>query len=429
MSQEKTKLKFQHVKWLVPFSGFRVEYERRNTSILNSLNGAETKVAIKKLIIVGTLVLLVSFLLPACAPQAKAVKLKPLLPDFDYADWYQSKTGWEVENYFGAWVLTAHKENVYIGFGSNAPSRAPGDGALLARVSGNQIEVVSTLDEQGIHTMVWHNDTLYIPGIDPHFDDGWDAGNFYRFVPPNDFKKFRYDKDGKAILPNVLHLIGLYVDPSSGVIYTTSWGGESADNPDFLLISTNRGESWEISAVPYKSGFGRIIEFNGVLYGANLDGWRQGMTTESIKYSKDRGKSWHELMYNQKPIHSITDFTIFKGELVLLSNLLRIGYKIDKSGHIEDFFIPSFRGISWPTSHWYVNIEDKFFVILSASQFYLTKDLNQWQSFGKEAHEKAGVDFFHIMGYWPYKKSLLLSVVGTNGGIWTYSLDDLFAEP
>ena len=40
-------------------------------SIPNSLNGTEAKVTTKKLIIVGTLVLLVSFLLSACAPQAE----------------------------------------------------------------------------------------------------------------------------------------------------------------------------------------------------------------------------------------------------------------------------------------------------------------------------------------------------------------------
>jgi len=276
--------------------------------------------------------------------------------------------------------------------------------------------------------MVLYDNFIFIPGIDPHFGDEFNAGNFYRLILPNDFKKYRYNSKGKPYFPNVPHLTGIFVDPDTGHIYLTSIQGEIIDKPNCIFKSIDYGETWQIIPIPFIPGFDRIVKYNGNLYAVSLSDYFRQRKTGIVHYSNDEGETWNQLKHNNNPIKDITDFCIFKGRLVLLTDINGKGYIINKQGKIESFSIPIIiSGMRWPSPHWFVNVEDQFIVFMAQKKFYITRDLIHWEIFGEDALIKTNKNYFNNIAYWPKRKSLLLGACGGWwGGIWIYNIEDLF---
>ncbi len=58
-----------------------------------------------------------------------------ILPSFDYADWYETETGYTGnDTYFGAYALQPVGATLYLGFGTARPAENVGDGALTPRL-------------------------------------------------------------------------------------------------------------------------------------------------------------------------------------------------------------------------------------------------------------------------------------------------------
>jgi hypothetical protein len=113
----------------------------------------------------------------------------------DFAVWFDanSSLGTADADYFGAYVMEAIGEDLYLGFSSGVPIHS-GFGPLLAKVdSSGTVEVIGELNEQDIMRMRAVNGRLYIPGYDPNSGEDWDAGNFYIYDPDLDtLTKLRY---------------------------------------------------------------------------------------------------------------------------------------------------------------------------------------------------------------------------------------------
>lgn len=127
--------------------------------------------------------------LGAAAPRQESLVRR--LVQEDLFTWYQSQTDAELDpSYAGAYVMLAVGDELFLGLSASVPTHDH-NGALFAAHDGASLRLIAPLDEQDVNRMRAVDDTIFIPGYDPN--DGWDAGNLYRYDTQTDaFTKLRY---------------------------------------------------------------------------------------------------------------------------------------------------------------------------------------------------------------------------------------------
>lgn len=127
--------------------------------------------------------------LGAAAPRQESLVRR--LVQEDLFTWYQSQTDAELDpSYAGAYVMLAVGDELFLGLSASVPTHDH-NGALFAAHDGASLRLIAPLDEQDVNRMRAVGDTIFIPGYDPN--DGWDAGNLYRYDTQTDaFTKLRY---------------------------------------------------------------------------------------------------------------------------------------------------------------------------------------------------------------------------------------------
>lgn len=127
--------------------------------------------------------------LGATAPRQESLVHR--LVQEDLFDWYQQKTSVQLDpSYAGAYVMLALGDELYLGLSGSVPTHDH-SGPIFAAHDGEALRLIAPLNEQDVNRMRAVGDTIFIPGYDPN--DGWDAGNLYRYDTQTEtFTKLRY---------------------------------------------------------------------------------------------------------------------------------------------------------------------------------------------------------------------------------------------
>jgi len=86
------------------------------------------------------------------------------------------------QNGGGIWDIVTDGSLVYFGIGNSWPTEGSRGifGSIDVSDPCNTLQYIGVLDEQGFGEMeICANGNVIIPGVDPHFGDGWDAANVY----------------------------------------------------------------------------------------------------------------------------------------------------------------------------------------------------------------------------------------------------------
>lgn len=181
--------------------------------------------------------LIVVAIISLLAPLSAAAGVEPFGPA-DLAGWYQAQTGYRPNaEYFGAYALAPVGEQLYIGFGTARPGEA--NGALLARLRGDQLTAVGMMLEQGVIEIQPVDGVLWLPGPDPMQD--WSLGNVYRYA--GSLTQLR-------TLPMVIHTWGLDAQPGRLIAAVGRHLGDNATWAGGLYTSLDDGATWTLDADP-----------------------------------------------------------------------------------------------------------------------------------------------------------------------------------
>ena len=144
-------------------------------------------------------------------------------------------------------------------------------------VDNKDIEYIGSLDEEGIHEMIWDDKlgVIHIAGTDPSWPNDWSAGNHYNYVPsgPKNISKYRDPVDG---LVNVIHTWGLWM---------------SEDHVLYAAVNSHDGTFTRDRNVLRKIYYRINYMFNKSYYSSGYGTTRMGQVLKSI----DNGKSWRHI--------------------------------------------------------------------------------------------------------------------------------------
>ena len=291
------------------------------------------------------------------------------------------------------------------GFGSGVPLER--DGALLAQTSGSALEPIGTVDEQGIHELLWWQEQLHIAGTDPCCGDTWEAGNSYVYNPiSKQLNKYRDDENG---LPNVIHTWSYRIIDNRLMAATSGHAGDFETRTSQIFASDD-GIQWEnVSQVGQHRTFDLAqLDGGGTQYYALYNDKR--FDPVSLAVSDD-------LITWTTPISGVLDvggFTLFNGELLSLSYERTELYAIGES--IRRYVLPFKMGASVggfrATYNSFVVVDDVLYGLAQLSDgrsaIVRSADLRKWQTIVKSS------DTLASLTYWPAKGWLVVGSAGRN---------------
>jgi alkaline phosphatase len=357
---------------------------------------------------------------PAVAlPQTGVIEL---LPHQDYVDWYLTSTTKAATPdavYFGAYKMEPVDDQLYIGFGTARPAET--GGSLLAVSNGSVITAVVELDEEGFIDMQAVNGTLYIPGPDPTYGDGWNLGNFYVQAPGQPITKHRN-------LPDVIHTWGSWFDVENDVLYAavSSHLGDNATWTGEIFNSTNQSADWTRIG-NYQDGLGHyrtydVIGFDDKLYAVWNDVHRIAGSECGLTMSADGGLTWTRI--TTIAVHKLAcrpRLHVWDDKVLALSYDQDSLLTIDVTGTLTSYPLTGYRVPAWSYNYLANDAAGYLYTIAEYGQIIRTKNLIDW-----ELMAYTGLDLFTI-AYWPYHDWLVLGERG-NGRLW--KIEDLTnAEP
>lgn len=357
-----------------------------------------------------------------------------LRSDFDFGKWYKAQTTYTPNpKWFGAWAIAPKGNEIYFGFGTSRPAEY--DGALLAKWSNDSLVKLGTFSEQGIHCLQWLDDTLYSIGSDPSITDGWDGGNFYKYVIGKELVKVRYDSSKKPILPNVLHSWGFCIDPESKIFYmgTGSYDpsqyyknkgdcGTIADSNlacfGELWQSENFGTTWELNSGGRENPVSEFRIYDLIKFRENLYIVDGSQTKVKLRKSSNNGKTWEDVI-NVIP-SALYRMTIFKDKLIIGAANARKIYLIDSNSIIENQILPGVLNYSFNP---FVNVENKYFIsFFSDGSIRATDNFIDWKLIIPQTSKN-----FLALSYWEFAKSLIISERDSIGKIYQINIADLLS--
>jgi alkaline phosphatase len=340
--------------------------------------------------------------------------LTELLPGHDYINWYVNNVrpaATAPTAYFGAYKFEPVDDLLYLGYGSGRPAETAG--SLLAVSNGSVITPLADLDEEGFIDITAVNGTLFIPGPDPHYGDGWELGNFYVKEPGQPITKYRN-------LPNVIHAWGAWYDIDDDVLYAavSSHLGDSKTWTGEVFRSDDRAVSWTRVATK-TSGVGNyrtydITGFNDKLYLIwDDDSWQCGLAV-----SADQGLSWTRLTTaTQQLVACRNRLHIWDGKLLALSRDQKSIIAIDENDALTVHPLHDYQITSWSYNALANAADGYLYAVAEHGQIIRTNNLTTWQLMAR-----TGLDFFSV-AYWPHHDWLIVGERG-NGRVWKLDLAD-----
>lgn len=297
--------------------------------------------------------------------------LEELIPGMNWSQWYRQESGYAPDpDFFGAYVTLAVRNDLYIGLGTGLPTL--GDGALVVRFNGENVQPVGSLAEEGIHEMIWDDYTgiLHIAGTDPSWPDDWSAGNHYTYTPYLN-KTIVKHRDPERGLLNVIHTWGLWLSEDH-MLYAAVNAHDGSFTRDRNLLrrlfnrinsmvdrryystdygvtrmgqifkSEDSGKTWgHVSDVGYFRAYD-VVASNDKLYALYTD------TPESpckIAVSDDDAKKWRDVSQLQVQRVHLVSFhnelmaVSFDGKRIYAVNSDAVGeYDLPKGFRIESYF-------------------------------------------------------------------------------------------
>jgi hypothetical protein len=191
--------------------------------------------------------------------------------------------------YFGSYTIQPIGNDLFIGLSADLP--ASGDGALLSKYSNGNLTAIlnsngtNPIYEQGMHTMFYDGNTIYIPGTDPM--DDWTLGNLYTYIPNQEIIKHRTIENG-------LHGLGILVEGNTIYMGTGSHTGDNITWEGRLYKSTDGGENWTYSVFSnYR--LWNLSRFSGDLYGLGIEIDAGGWQNPIFRKSQDNGQTWETI--------------------------------------------------------------------------------------------------------------------------------------
>ncbi len=340
--------------------------------------------------------------------------LRPLIPDFNYGDWYQAATGYTpTVTYFGAYAIMPLTDTLYFGFGTGRPADV--DGALLAKTDGVTLTAVSTLTEQGFIGLTAVGNNLYIPGVDPCCGDDWSFGNTYIFTPPMTLTKQRN-------LPDVIHSWGLWADENGDLYTAVSSPLSVPDQGGAIYTSNDHAQSWSVLA-NQDDGLGNDRTYDILGMGSSLYAtWSDSYTAPcGLTVSGDGGENWTRLPDLQTECRP--RLLAFNDTVLALHDDLAAMYAISSDGTITIHPFPDFTVMEWAYNYGTVDGAGWLYLVTADGRIVRTTDLHTWQTIANTELELITI------AYWPHKNWLLLSSRGSDAKLWIYDLTTFLYLP
>lgn len=352
--------------------------------------------------------------------------------------WYNTQSGLAgSETYFGAYVLQAVGENLYIGLGSYRPAENDGDGSYFAKYDGASISGIGPFDEQGIHEILWDGTQIQIAGTDPHDvatpGNNWDTGNHYTYNPvTNSFTKYRDVDNG---LVYAFHTWGLWKEGYLLFAAASSHDGTYPTECDYgltcvgqIFLSINNGATWTKLANLGDYRAYDIIGHNNYLYAIHNDELTGPL---SLSKSSDGGTSWNTfpaLTHNIRRCHMAT----FNGQLIAIRFDRTSIYGIDIADNITTYSLPSdlLVGTGYADRPAYSDYNvmitaDGYLYLIAEDQnssenvILRTHNLETWQEVTRTDENLISLTF------WKQNNWLVTSSNGLNAKLWMIDLNNL----
>ncbi len=215
---------------------------------------------------------------------------QPLVLGLNWPDWYESNARFTADSaQFGAYVMQAIGDELFIGLGSGRPAEF--DGALIAAYDGLTLRAVGPLMEQGVHEMVAYEETLHVGGSDPCCGDGWEAGNHYTITAVSPPQKHRDPGQG---LTNVIHTWGLWAAPNGDLYAATSAHEFQVVYRGQVWRSQDGGQNWLLLSNLGKYRAYDVTGFQGQLYALYANDSNSERNT--LAFSPNGGRNWADLI-------------------------------------------------------------------------------------------------------------------------------------
>jgi len=355
--------------------------------------------------------LFLSTVLHTPAPvRANSGILSPLVSGLNYADWYQSATGYAPNaTYFGAYAIMPLTDTLYIGFGTARPSES--DGSLLAQSDGVTLTAVHTLTEQGFIGLTAVNNIIHIPGVDPCCGDGWEFGNSYVYTPSIAFTKLRNMSD-------VIHSWGMWAAENSDLYVAVSSPVSTTNEGGSIAVSHDSAQSWTtIGNRDDGLGYDRtydILGLNGNLYATWSDVYGEPC---GVTVSNDDGQNWARLAGLQTECRP--RLLAFNDTVLALRDDLAAMYTIGSDGTIVTHHFPNFTVTEWAYNYGTIDDAGWLYLVTADGRVVRTIDFESWQTIADTDLELITIT------YWPHKNWLVLSDRGNDAKVWTFDLSIL----
>ena len=346
-------------------------------------------------------------------PAAPVHNLVELLPGCDYAQWFETNTGYEPDDgYFGSYAFQPWGDSIYLGFGAARPAEA--DGSLFARYGANVLTALYQPTEQGFIDMSTdiEQPVIHIPGPDPTdpAESGgsqWDWGNTYVYAPPTaTMTKHRN-------LPDVIHTWGLESTPAGLYAAVSSHMGDYETWTGEVFRSTDMGESWERLANK-DAGVGDyrtydIIRFHDRLYLVWNDEYGEPC---GLAESEDGGYTWQRLDEFTGYTHCRSRLFLYDDQLLIIGSARDGILALHPDGSVSTHIFPDFKTQSYAYNPFAVDGQGRLYLVTEDNRIVRTSDLDHWTTLVASDRD------FITLNYWPDIDRIVVGDRGGMGRVW-----------
>lgn len=353
---------------------------------------------------------------PLTSPPASPVhNLQDLLPDCNYAAWFETNTGYEPDDgYFAGYAFLPWDGDLYLGFGKARPAEA--NGSLFARFRNRSLSAIYQPSEQGFIDMTpdWSQPLIHIPGPDPTdpAEPGgsqWDWGNTYVFDPATDaMTKHRN-------LPNVIHTWGLESIPAGLYAAVSSHMGDYETWTGEVFRSQDEGESWERMANK-DAGVGDYRTYDIISFRDNLYViWNDSLNEPcGLAKSKDGGITWTRLLEFSGYVNCRSRLTIYKNQLIALASARDGILALQPGGRVTTHIFPDFHAQDWVYNPFAIDAQNRLYLVTEDNRILRTNDLStgEWETMAASDRD------FITLAYWPDRDRIVAGDRGVMGRSW-----------